>query len=303
MSEAKPRLGLIGVGLMGHGIGRTLLAGGHRLTVVGHRNRAPIDDLVGQGATEAANPAEVAAAGDVLFLCVTGSPQVEALCRGAGGILEAARPGLTVVDCSTSEPASTLRLAAEFAARGATLVDAPLTRTPADAEAGRLNILVGGSEAVVARLTPILACFCENVFHAGPTGSGHKLKLISNFLIGGTVALYAEALVTAARAEVDGDTLYRLVRAGPLYSPLVDRLLPQALAGHFDGVRFQLGNALKDQRYYAHMAEEVGAVSVVGGAVKQMFTQASVQGFHDHFIASLIEAQALTHGVDLAEPG
>lgn len=302
MPDGTLRIGLIGLGLMGHGMGRNLVGKGFPLTVLGHRNRAPVEDLIARGATEAGSPAEMVAAVDVLFLCVTGSPQVESLFRRPDGILAGAGGNVMVVDCSTSEPASTLRLAAELAERGGTLVDAPLTRTPAEAQAGRLNTLVGGSDAVVAALRPVLGAFCENIFHAGPLGSGHTLKLISNFLVAGTVGLLAEALSTAARANIDGRTLYDVIVAGPLLSPLIERIVPKALDGQFDAVRFQLGNAQKDLRYYTHLTEELGVASFLGETVHQMFTQASAQGFRDHFIASMIEAVAKTHGVSLGQP-
>src|SRR4029450_6355804 len=119
--------------------------------------------------------AELAAASDTVFLCVTGTPQVEANVYGPGGLLATWRGGTMVVDMSTAEPDSTLRIRAEFAAKGIEFVDAPLARTPPGAEAGKLNIMVGATDDVFARLNPVLACFCENILHAGPPGAGHKI--------------------------------------------------------------------------------------------------------------------------------
>src|SRR5699024_1476975 len=135
----KPRLGFIGVGTMGHGMAKHLLRAGYSLTVLGHRNRAPVDDLVGQGAAEADNPATLAAAVDMLFLSVTSSAVVKELAEGEVGIVAGGRPGLVVVDTSTGDPAVTLELGARLAERGMHLVDAPVTRTPREAEEGRLN--------------------------------------------------------------------------------------------------------------------------------------------------------------------
>src|SRR6202000_588971 len=111
-------------------------AKGFALTVRANRNRAGVDDLLAQGAQETADLATLAAHADVIILCVTGSPQVEALFEGHQGLLAAGRDGLIVIDASTSEPDSTLRLGRAFAATGGILVDAPLTRTPVEAEAG-----------------------------------------------------------------------------------------------------------------------------------------------------------------------
>jgi 3-hydroxyisobutyrate dehydrogenase-like beta-hydroxyacid dehydrogenase len=129
-------IGLVGAGLMGHGIGRNILTRGYPLSVCVNRNRAPVESLLEMGATERATPAEVAAHSDLVILCVTGSPEVEAVLMGEHGVMKGANPGLMVADCSTAEPASTIRLAALLAKSGVTLVDTPLTRTPKEAEAG-----------------------------------------------------------------------------------------------------------------------------------------------------------------------
>ena len=178
----QPRIGFIGIGMMGHGMAKNLLAKGFPLTFMVHRDRSRIADLVALGAKEAKTPAQVAAQSDVVILCVTGSPQVEQNVFGDGGLLGAARPGLTIVDTSTAEPGSTAKVRDALAAKGTTLVDAPLARTPKEAEEGRLNTMVGASEADFERLKPVFAAFCENIFHVGPPGAGHTLKLVNNFM-------------------------------------------------------------------------------------------------------------------------
>jgi len=142
---ALPRIGFVGIGMMGHGMARNLLAKGYPLTFKANRNRANLDDLLAAGAQEAATSADCARAADIVFVCVTGSPQVEEVVLGPQGLLEAARPGLLVVDASTAEPDSTTRLRGALAARGVPLVDAPLARTPKEAEEGRLNTMVGAN--------------------------------------------------------------------------------------------------------------------------------------------------------------
>lgn len=299
MPEDRLRIGLIGAGLMGHGIGKNLVEKGFPLAVLGHRNRQPVEDLVSRGATEARDIADLCGRSDAVLLCVTGSTQVEDLFLKEGGVLGSARPGLVVVDTSTSEPTSTLRLAEALAAKGGQLVDAPMTRTPAEAEAGRLNTIVGADPELFARLRPMFEAYCENIFHAGPLGSGHRLKLINNFLVTGSVALVAEAIVAASRTGVDLDKLYEVVSAGPMASALLRNLIPKAAAGEFDGMKFQLANARKDLRYYTHLAEDAGIVSFMGETTHQVFTQAVALGFGDHFLPSLIEAQAKLHGVKI----
>ena len=198
--NAKPRIGFIGVGLMGHGMAKNIVAKGYPLVVMGHRKREPVEHLVSLGAQEAKSARDVAAACDIVHLCVTGSPQVEALMRGADGLLAGAHPGLIVIDCSTSNPVSTLALAAEAQAAGVTFVDAPLSRTPKEAEAGTLDTMVGADAQSFARIEPVLRCWAGNVVHLGPVGLGHKMKLVNNFVAIDSPALREIASASAKSA-------------------------------------------------------------------------------------------------------
>src|SRR4029079_8667180 len=126
--------------------------------VLGHRNRTPVESLVASGATEAKSARALAEASDIIVLCVTGSPEVEAGVTGRDVLASAGKP-LLVIDCSTSDPSSTIRLASQLKERGVTLSDAPLSRTPKDAEAGTLDVMVGGDDADVARARPVIDCF------------------------------------------------------------------------------------------------------------------------------------------------
>ena len=129
-------VGLIGVGLMGHGIGKNILAKGFKLSVLAHRNRKPVDDLIAKGAKEAKSPAELAAACDMVITVVGNSAQMEDIVRRPDGLLAGLKPGGIVADCTTAQPDSTVKLAAEVAAKGGRFVDIPMTRTPKEAEAG-----------------------------------------------------------------------------------------------------------------------------------------------------------------------
>ena len=295
-----PRIGLIGAGAMGHGIGKNLIEKGFSLSVLAHRNRAPVEDLLARGGVEAADVADLATRSDIVILCVTGSPQVEDLFRRDGGLLQTARRGTIVIDTSTSRPASSLALAEALRAGGSEFVDAPLTRSPAEAETGRLNTMVGASQDLFDQLQPVFEAYCENIFHAGETGSGHRLKLINNFLITGTLALFAEAVIAAGKTDVNAETLHQLLNAGALSSPFLNNLLPNVAAGRFDTMQFTIANALKDLSYYNDLMEGAALANPIGVMTQQVFTQAQALGFGEHFIPSLIEAQAKLHGIDLA---
>jgi 3-hydroxyisobutyrate dehydrogenase-like beta-hydroxyacid dehydrogenase len=285
------KIGFIGAsGLMGHGMAANLRAKGHPLALTVHRNRERVADLLAAGATEVASPAALAAGSDIVFICVTGSPQVEALMQGDKGVLSGAKRGLVVVDCSTSEPDSTARLREQCAAAGVTLVDAPLARTPVEAEQGRLNVMVGATPEAFAALEPVLKCVAENIFHVGGPGAGHTVKLLNNFIGQAICTATAEAFAVGQRAGVDPRKLVELVSAGGVNSGLFQGMA-KALGGELDGLKFELDNARKDLRYYTHLAEAVNVPSIVGEAVHQSLAMASALGYGAKYVPSLIEAQ------------
>ena len=192
MSEQR-RLGFIGVGMMGHGLAKNLMKQGHAMTLLDHPGNQPVDDLKAMGARAVATPKEVAVGADVVFICVTGSPQVEASVYGADGLLEGLRAGAVVVDATTADPVSTVKVAAAAQARGARYVDAPMTRTPQHAEDGCVNVMLGGDAATIAEIRPLIEAYAENIYVGGDIGSGHRMKLLHNYISLGTLALLAEA--------------------------------------------------------------------------------------------------------------
>jgi 3-hydroxyisobutyrate dehydrogenase-like beta-hydroxyacid dehydrogenase len=288
-------IGFIGAsGLMGHGIAKNLLARGHALQVVVHRRRERLADLFAAGALEAAAPAALASSCDTIFLCVTGTPEVEAAILGPEGVLaglrhEGAR-GVAIVDCSTSEPASTHALRAACQGLDATFVDAPLARSATEAEAGRLTVMVGAEDADFMRLEPLLRCFAENVFHVGGPGTGHVVKLLYNFMAQAICTSTAEAFGVGARAGVDLRQLAALTTAGAVNSTLF-QMMSRTLDGELGALRFALDNARKDLRYYTHLAEGLAVPALLGEAVHQSLTVASALGHGSKFVPSLVEAQ------------
>ena len=292
------RIGFIGAGLMGHGMAKNIVEKGYELTVLAHRNRAPIKDLLGRGAKEASTPAAIARTSDVVILCVPSSMEVELCVFAENGIMAGAHESLIVVDSTTAEPASTERVAQALASKNVAFADAPLTRSPTDAEAGRLNVLVGADDATLAAIRPVLETFCENIFHIGPVGSGHKLKLINNFLSQGIAALIAEAVTTATKAGVDLATLFEVVSAGGANSSVFQRFMPWVLNGD-SGMVFKLKNGQKDVRYYTHLAEAVGSTAFLGEAVHQIYTLAAAQGESESYVPALARALGRVNGVQI----
>ena len=297
------RVGFAGAGLMGRGMAKNILAAGYPLAVVGHRSREPIEALVRLGATEMHSHRELAASSDLVVLCVTGTPEIESVVYRPNGLLEGAHEGLIVIDCSTSEPSSSERIMSDLADRGASLVDAPLARTPAEAEAGRLNTMVGAAPDDLARVRPLLEACCENIFHMGPVGSGHKTKLVYNFITMGYAALISEALCACAATGVDLKRFSDVVSAGGANSGIFQLIVPKALAdGDCSGLAFSLANAEKDLRYYNRMADTVPLTGMLGRAVQHALIQGLNLGYADGLVGHLLRVQERLNGIGILDP-
>lgn len=296
---AKKKVGLIGAGLMGHGIGKNIVTKGYELTVMGHRNRAPIDDLVSKGAKEGKSARAIAEASDVVFLCVTGSPQVEDLVFRKDGLLDGMKPGLIIADCSTAEPSSSVKIAEAIQAKGGHFVDTPLVRTPKEAEEGKLGVMTGGDEKILTDIRPIIECFADTIIHAGGVGAGHTLKLINNFIALGTAAVVAEGIAAGLKAKVDMKALNDIVMAGGAKSVMFERIIKVPLADDDSSAKFALDNARKDVRYYTNMTETMPLTSFVAEAVHQTLVLAAAQGYGQKYVPRLVNLACQINGIKL----
>lgn len=293
------RIGFIGVGLMGHGMAKNIVEKGYALTVMGHRNREPVEDLKQRGAREAPDARSVGEASDIVFLCVTGSPQVEAIVRGPNGLKEGMKPGSILVDCSTADPTSTMALAAELSAAGITLVDAPLSRTPKEAWEGTLDTMVGATDEIFARVKPVIETWAGRVIHIGATGDGHRMKLLNNFIAMGYAALYSEALALAQKVGIPPQRFDSVIRGGRMDCGFYQTFMKWTLDGDRDAHKFTLTNAFKDMRYLESMADSVGLANPMGNAVKNNYALAVARGGADDYVPMLATAVGAMNGVDL----
>ncbi|WP_307654363.1 NAD(P)-dependent oxidoreductase [Variovorax paradoxus] len=265
---------MIGIGMMGHGIASNIARHGYPLAVLEHPGNQPLDALKAAGARSFARAADLAAQSDIVILVLTGSPQVEAVLTGEGGVLQGLRPGSIVIDCSTAIPASTLRMAQAVQAAGSRFLDTPMTRTPKEAAEGRLNLLVGGDAALLEECRPLLSCFAENILHAGPVGAGHGMKLLHNFVSLGTVALIAEAAACAGQHGVAPEVFVEILAKGGGGGVALERLRPYLTAKDTSSLRFSIANASKDLGYYNTMAGDAGAHRDIAAAVLQTLQHA-----------------------------
>jgi 3-hydroxyisobutyrate dehydrogenase-like beta-hydroxyacid dehydrogenase len=294
-------VGLIGAGLMGHGIGKNIVTKGFALSVTAHKSRANVESLLSLGAAEAATPAGLAAVCDLVILCVTGTPQVEEAVYGANGLASAARAGLIIADCSTAEPHSTVKIASDLAAKGVHFLDTPMTRTPKEAEAGKLGLMVGGDEKIVTQIRPVLDCFADTIIHAGPVGAGHQLKLVNNFLSISHAAIAAEAITAAAKAGVSMQALHDIVVSGGANSVMFERLIKVPLHNDDSAAKFAIKNARKDMRYYTNMTELLPVASFLAEQVHQLLVLADNMGYGERFVPRLIDAMMQMNGIPKAQ--
>ena len=278
-------VGVIGAGMMGHGMAANLLKHGHDVSVIAHRNRGPVEDLMAKGAREAKDLPAIAQA-DIILLCVTTSAVVE---ETIARLKPNLRRGQIILDAGTSAPEATKRIARELDMLGIAYADIPLTGGPEQAEQGVLGVLCGASEDTFARIEPLLACFATTIRHFGPPGSGHTAKLISNFLVTGMVALVAEAFGAASKARIDWQDLYEVMLNGSGNSGVLRKMVEPALKGDFDGYRFALANAAKDISYYAELAEKLGIKTQLTESVAEVFVRALESGHGGRNVSHLLD--------------
>lgn len=282
------KIGMVGIGMMGHGIASNIIKHGYPMVLLEHPGNQPLQGLLAAGATTTESAASLAAAVDIIILCVTGTPEVEDVLYRNGGLLEGIKPGTIVIDCSTAIPSSTIRIAESVEKAGGRFLDAPMTRTPKEAAEGRLNLIVGGDPALFETCKPLLECYAENIVFAGPVGSGHRLKLLHNFVSLGFSAVLAEAAACSERSRIDPKVFVEVLAKGGGEGVILNRLRPYIESRDGSGFRFSIANALKDMSYYTTMAQEAGAMHGTAEAIRQTFENAIKEGPAQSTVPELI---------------
>ena len=284
----KPVIGFIGLGLMGGNMVENLQTRGFELVVMA-RNKDVLATVLDRGnAREAATPKELAAACDIVMLCVTTSEVVEGLVYGDDGILAGIKEGAVLIDFGTSIPESTRKIGADLAAKGAGMIDAPLGRTPAHAKDGLLNIMAGGDKATFDKVKPVLDEQGENVFYLGALGTGHVTKLINNFMGMTTVAAMSQAFAVADRSGVDRQQLFDIMSTGPSNSPFMGFCKKYAVDGISD-LGFSLNNANKDLGYFLALAEDLGTRAEIAEGTSNNLQAAVDAGMGDGNVPEIFD--------------
>tara|TARA_R110000737_G_scaffold228829_2_gene242718 strand:- start:142 stop:1059 length:918 start_codon:yes stop_codon:yes gene_type:complete len=288
-------IGLIGLGGMGQGLAKNLLLHGAKL-LVADLDPAKVALAVERGATECANPAEMAAQVDVLAICVTTAEAEQAIVLGKGGALAAMRPGSVLLDHTTvsADHVDTMRAACEEA--GIAYAEAPMTRTPAHADRGEVNVLYGGEADLLERLRPVFDAYAENIFHVGPAGHAIRLKLIHNFISFANVAAFCEGFALAAKEGLDMTKVIGIISAAGGKSGMMDLYGELTLRRDFTP-HMSLANAQKDVRYYAEWLERAGLPGFMAQSVHQTYALASIMGHGEEGCTAVIKAYEDLSGV------
>ena len=297
--STQPTIGFIGVGYMGHGMAKNILKGGYSLWVKGNRNRQPIESLVGMGAKEASSIKELAQQCDIIHLCLSNSDQVQAIIRGEDGILTGAKPGTVVIDTSTSDPTVTLALAAELADAGMHMVDAPLGRTPKEAESGELDAMVGCSEEIFEKVQPVIDCWAGTITRIGEVGTGHKMKLLMNFLGASYASLYSEAISLGAAVGVSPHAFRDVIGPSRLGSGFFNTFMQYVCERDENAHKFSIDNMAKDIRYVNAMATDAGVLNVMASAARHYYTHTQAIGAGGDFVPMLSDHVGRLNGLDI----
>jgi 3-hydroxyisobutyrate dehydrogenase-like beta-hydroxyacid dehydrogenase len=283
------QIGIIGIGLMGHSIAANLQRAGHDIGFLDHPQNQPADDLLQSGAKAHTTIASLTQASQTIILCVTGTPEVEQCVTGPGGILETPASDLLVIDCSTSLPDSTRKLAARAAEHGISYIDAAMTGTTKSASSATLGFLVGASEKDFARARPILEPSAKSVLHVGDVGSGHALKLLHNCVSLGWAAIVADVSVTARHAGIAPEILAQVLDAGAGHGTILDRLKPYMCDGDTGQFEFTISNSTKDLSYFQQMVRDQGRDSELVGTLLNMYQAANQDDYGPRFAPELAE--------------
>jgi len=283
----KPVIGFIGLGLMGSNMVECLQKDGFEL-VVTNRSKEAAAAAETRGATIAATAKELAAASDIVMLCVTTSDVVESLVYSDDGLLAGMKEGSVLIDFGTSIPASTRKIGADLAKKGIGMIDAPLGRTPAHAKDGLLNIMASGEQKTFDKVKPVLEVLGENIFNVGALGAGHTTKLINNFMGMTTVCAMSQAFAVADRAGVDRQQLFDIMSAGPSNSPFMQFAKKYAVDGVSD-LGFSIANANKDINYFVEMVKDMGTRAEIAEGTSSNLQAAFDAGMGDGNVPEIFD--------------
>jgi 3-hydroxyisobutyrate dehydrogenase len=282
------RVGFIGLGIMGRGMAANLLKAGFSVTVW-NRTITRMEELVAQGAHAGANPADVAERSDIIVICVSDTPDVEAVVRGENGIIHGAQPGSLVIDCSTISPQATEEIAAQLLQRGIFMLDAPVSGGSEGAAKGTLSIMVGGDAAQFERALPVFRAMGKTVTHVGGNGAGQTVKLVNQVLVVGNCLAMCEALMFAEAGGVDLQKTYDAISQGAAGSWMFTNRAPQIIQRDWRP-GFTIDLQQKDLRLVLAAADRFGVPLPATSLIFQLYRTLQAEGLGAEGNHALVKA-------------
>ncbi|MFN8442173.1 MAG: NAD(P)-dependent oxidoreductase [Caldilineaceae bacterium] len=281
-------IGFVGLGIMGRGMTRNLLKAGYKVHVW-NRTASRMDELAADGAIVSASPADVAAKSDIIITCVSDTPDVEAVILGENGVIQQAKAGSLVIDCSTISPQATRDLAAKLAEKGIRFLDAPLSGGSEGAAKGTLTIMIGGDAADLQRAMPVFQAMGKTITHVGPTGAGQMVKLVNQILVVGNCLAMCEAMLFAQAGGLDLQKTYEAVSPGAAGSWMFTNRAPQIMRRDWRP-GFTIDLQQKDVRLVLEAADQLGVPLMGTGMIFQLYRTLQQMGLGDKGNHGLIMA-------------
>jgi 3-hydroxyisobutyrate dehydrogenase len=294
------RIGFVGLGTMGASMAANLLKAGAQLTVW-NRTQGRAAELVAQGAAAASSPADVARNSAIVVVCVSDTPDVEAVLFGADGVLAGAASGSLVIDCSTIAPESTREFGRSLAERGIGMVDAPVSGGSEGARLGTLTMFVGGADQDVARARPVLEAMGKTITHLGPLGSGQAGKAVNQVILGGAYLGLAEGLILGLKAGLDPKPLVAALSGGSAQSWALTNRSGNMIADHYP-LGFRLSLHRKDLGIALSLAGELGVMLPLGMLVATLEDRLLAAGHGDEDMSAIARVIRELSAPAAAEP-
>ena len=294
MSET---IGFIGLGIMGSGMAHNLIKAGHEL-VVWNRTASKTNEFVAMGATAAASPAELASQCSIILVCVSDTPDVEAVLLGDHGVIEGVKAGALVVDHSTISPKETVRFGERLNAVDVHFLDAPISGGSEGAVKGTLSIMIGGEADQVERAMPYFNAMGQTITHVGGQGDGQKVKLVNQILVVVTQMAVCEGLLFAQAGGLDLEKTLQAVKGGAAGSWMLSNRGPQMIERDWRP-GFTIDLQQKDLRLVLEAADQMGVPITATSMVFQQYRTLQQQGLGPEGNHALVKALEKMTGIEL----
>jgi 3-hydroxyisobutyrate dehydrogenase-like beta-hydroxyacid dehydrogenase len=292
------KLGFLGLGLMGYPMARNLRRAGHEVAVWSYTTDKARKLSAEENALFCATPKEVAQNSEIVFLCVGDTAMAEEVLLHANGVIENARPGLTVVDCSTIGIKESRQIAAAFNQKGADYLDAPVTGSTPGAESGNLTFMIGGDKAVFERIRPLLDPMGKKIYFCGAQGMGLQAKLSQNLVLSNILMAFNEGMVLATKGGMDPKLMLEILDNSAAKSGLISYKAPFVFNRNFT-TNFSVKWMHKDVGLMLDAGQELGVPLPLTGLTRQLFQMAIAEGYGDEDICSTIKVLEGMAGVEV----